>query len=130
MTVKDVNFENNSLKRIDFKKSRLTNCNFKNSNLARAYLKGTEINNCDFSGAKLKQVNFTDAKLVDVDMSKTDLRGAILTYKSAENINLKGAVYDQYTKFNDDFNPEKHGMIYEMSSLAVYNGDLMKREEE
>jgi len=129
LTVKDVNFENNSLKRIDFKKSSLTNCNFKNAELARAYLKGTEINNCDFSGAKLKQVNFNDAQLTDVDMTRANLRGAILTYKSAENLNLTGAIYDQYTKFNDGFDPEKHGMIYEMSNLAVYNGQLLNREE-
>ncbi len=127
LSVQDVNFENNSLKRIDFKRSRLSNCNFKNTEISRGYLKGIIAQNCDFSDAKLKQVNFDEAEFTDVNMSKANLRGAILTYKSASNLNLEGAVYDQYTKFNEGFNPKKHGMIYQESDPAMYNAGLLRR---
>ena len=129
LSVQDVNFENNSLKRIDFKRSKLSNCNFTDTELTRGYLKGVIAQNCNFSYAKLKQVNFDEAEFTNVDMSNSNLRGAILTYKSAQNLKLDGAVYDQYTKFNEGFDPKKYGMIYKESDSAMYNSDLVNRRE-
>ena len=75
---------------------------------------------CSFKNAKMKQTNFDGAIFENVDMSDADLRGAIFTFESAKNLNLEGTRYDQFTMFNDDFNPKAHGMVYEESNPRVY----------
>lgn len=60
------------------------------------------------------------AFLKNVDMKNCNLRGAVLTWETAQNVNLNGAIYDQYTVFNNGFNPNAHGMSYVYSSPAYY----------
>ncbi len=120
MTLRDVNFKNNSLKRADLKKMDITRGNFDGATLTRTYAPEIEAKNCSFRNAKMKQTNFDGAIFDNIDMSNADLRGAIFTFDSAYNIKLNGARYDQFTVFNDGFNPKAHGMIYEESSPGVY----------
>ncbi len=116
----DSKFDNNSFKRADLKNLDAHNCSFKNVILTRAYVKNLQAVNCDFSGAKMKQINLDNAEFQDVDMSNADLRGAIFTFKSAENLKLYGTIYDQYTVFNSDFDPKDYGMTYRESSPETY----------
>ena len=53
-------------------------------------------------------------------MKNSNLRGAILTWNDAQNVNLEGATYDQYTLFNEGFNPNAHKMVCIESSPAYY----------
>ena len=46
----------------------------------------------------------------EVDFSGADLRGANMPYY-LRNVNLKGAIYDDQTKWHQGFNPEKAGAI-------------------
>ena len=56
----------------------------------------------------------------NVNLSNANLRGAILTWDTAQNVNLDNATYDQFTVFNHGFNPDAHNMFFEKSSLAYY----------
>jgi len=120
MTLRDVSFKNSSLKRADLKKMDITRGNFDGTNLTRAYAPEMEAKNCSFKNAKMKQTNFDGAIFENVDMSNADLRGAIFTFDSASGLKLNGTRYDQFTVFNDDFNPKAYGMVYEESNPGVY----------
>ena len=120
MFLHDVSFENSSLKRADLRSMDMTGGNFKNTNMSRAYALEMIARDCSFKNAKMKQTNFDGAIFENVDMSDADLRGAIFTFESAKNLNLEGTRYDQFTMFNDDFNPKAHGMVYEESNPRVY----------
>ena len=41
------------------------------------------------------------------------LKGADLRNANLSKVNLKGSIYDQYTKFPKGFNPMAHKMIYQ-----------------
>ena len=53
-------------------------------------------------------------------MQGTNVRGAILTWDDAVNVDLREAIYDQYTVFANGFNPKKAGMIYVESKPSYY----------
>lgn len=127
LSIDNVNFNNNSLKRADLKGWIADKCNFQNSDLTRVYAREMKATDCDFSGAKMKQINLSEADLKNVNMRNADLRGAILTFNSAENLNVRGARYDQYTVFNEDFDPKQNGMIYEESTPRVYGAKTEKQ---
>lgn len=115
-----VNFNEASAKCIDFKDAYLKQCTMNKTDLTRSYFNATEIEDTSMRKAKLKQANFDHANLIDVDMSETDLRGAILTWKTATNVNLHGATYDDVTEFHDNFSPEAHGMIKVKTNWSSY----------
>jgi len=121
LTINNANFENSSLKRADMKAWEANRCNFKNIDLTRAYAREMVATNCDFSGADMTQTNFDKAVFNNVNMRNVDLSGAIFTFKEANGLILEGAKYDQYTIFNDDFDPKAHGMIYSESYLNEYD---------
>ena len=114
------NLRGAELKRVDFKGSNFTDCDMSKSNMTRVYAKEATLDNCDLSRSELKQINLNKAYLRNVNMKNSNLRGAILTWNDAQNVNLEGATYDQYTLFNEGFNPNAHKMVCIESSPAYY----------
>ncbi|MBQ7126515.1 pentapeptide repeat-containing protein [bacterium] len=90
------------------------------ADFARMKLRYLNFDKANLRGAELKQINLNKAYLRNVNMKNSNLRGAILTWNDAQNVNLEGATYDQYTLFNEGFNPNAHKMVCIESSPAYY----------
>jgi uncharacterized protein YjbI with pentapeptide repeats len=67
---------------------------------------------------RLKKANLTKANLKDANLSRdnvggsTQLQGANLTGAKISGANFEGAEYDHETLFPEDFDPNKHKMIF------------------
>ena len=120
MKLANMNFENSSLKNSDLKRVLFKDSNLKNADLTGAYGRKLILINSQFNDAIMRKINLDDAELIDVDLTNTDLRGAILTCKKFKNIDLKGARYDQFTLFNEGFDPKTYGMVKEISGSNIY----------
>ncbi|QYX31732.1 pentapeptide repeat-containing protein [Sphaerospermopsis torques-reginae ITEP-024] len=73
--------------------------------LAKAKLWGANL-----SRSNLANANLTRANLCGVNLSEANLRGARLHYTKLYGANLKGACYDDSTRFSKGFDPVSHGM--------------------
>lgn len=71
-------------------------------------------------GADWTKQKLPKARTILAKLNNANLRGAILTWNTAQNVNLDNATYDQFTVFNHGFNPNAHNMFFEESSLAYY----------
>ena len=115
------NFSSAGLKRTDLKGCNFINCNMQNSILSKSYAKEAKFINTDLSKADLEKINLDKAILKNVDLRNADLSGATLTWSEATDVNLKGALYDENTVFNQGFNPKEHGMEYKIESFYGSN---------
>lgn len=92
----------------------LSGARLASSSLKRAYLKNAKLNDSDLTEADLQGADLRSATLNDSNLIKTDLRDADLTDATLTGtINLKGALYNQRTKFPANFNPIVKGMIHQ-----------------
>lgn len=98
-------FNGNDLSNYSFAKSILVNANLNGCKLENVNFENSNMSGCKLKGIKTKSTNFANTNLCNADLS-----GAIFTFKSAENLDLRGAKYDRDTVFNSDFDPQEHGM--------------------
>ena len=84
----------------------LFNADLASADLRGADLGGSRLINADLSGADLRGSNLYGADLSDAKLVGADLSGANLT-----NTDLSGAVYNGFTKWPDDFDPQSAGAI-------------------
>lgn len=92
----------------------LTGSRLPGSSLKGAYLRNAKLDNSDLTEADLQGADLSKAKLGDSDLIKADLRDADLTDATLTGtVNLKGAMYNQRTKFPANFNPILKGMIHQ-----------------
>ncbi len=64
-------------------------------------------------GLNFQNVNFTNANLFGSDMEGADVRGADLATADMHRTNLKGAIYNDETRFPNEFPVENRGLIHE-----------------
>jgi len=132
-----INLKNVILKELNFSQSCLVDVNFDSCNLEQANFHKSDLNNCNLSYSWLKDTNFSEANLVSINLKDTclekadfrkanlananftkaymycaDLRGAYLKGANFSNAYLAGAIYDQYTIFDDSFELSSTGMTY------------------
>ena len=121
LNFENAKFQTTDLKRTDLKGCNFINCNMQNSILSKSYAKEAKFINTDLSKADLEKINLDKAILKNVDLRNADLSGATLTWSEATDVNLKGALYDENTVFNQGFNPKEHGMEYKIESFYGSN---------
>lgn len=90
--------------------------NFFQADLKGANLSGIELANVVFDSADLTEVDFRTAKLINVNfrlavLVKADLRGADLSSCTLVNTKMDEALYDDKTKFPDQFEPGGAGLV-------------------
>lgn len=132
-----INLKNVILKELNFTQSCLVDVNFDSCNLEKANFYKSDLNNCNLSYSWLKDTNFAEANLVSINLKDTclekadfrqanlananfskaylycaDLRGAYLKGANFSDAYLAGAMYDQYTIFDDSFEFSSTGMTY------------------
>ena len=115
-TFRETSFMNDNLDRANLVDSTFESFLFSYATLRRAKLQNATFidgafDSADLRSAKLNGATFNDVLFFETDLTYTyllgtDLRGAT----SLENANLKGAYYDQDTKFPAGFDPKEAGM--------------------
>jgi len=92
----------------------------KNANLIEAKLDKLDLTSANFIGADLSKANlsqanlhksnFYQAKLTNTNLTNTDLRGVNLEKADLTNANFTNACYDNFTKFDPNFDVYKAKM--------------------
>ena len=128
-----VNFTESNLNQINLDDSNLIEINWSNSNLNQASFGRTSLclsnfDNCcliqaNFIEANLTEANFTDANLEVANLEGANLEGANFQKANLKGANLRnikrdkacfaGAVYNNKTLFDRDFDPQVLNMIAE-----------------
>ena len=119
------------LRRANLSGAELLETDLRRANLRGANLRGANLRGASLWGANLCGANLSKAELLETDLSGTDLSGTDLmgaelsgallcganlcgaNLRKADLVgaNLWGSLYNQDTRFPDDFDPSKEGMI-------------------
>lgn len=94
-----------------FDKSKLIMVEAKNSIFDKCSFKETLLFHSDFSGSSFKFADLSEGIVNDVVFSKCDFRGADMSCAGLETCVLDGAVYDESTIWNENFNAMEHGAV-------------------
>ena len=125
------NLDNAALKGLDLKSVQLAGAflvesnlqgtslmgaNLHKARLQRANLQWTDLRYADlqeahFEGANLKAADLSHANLELTHLARTILCGADLSNVDLNRTTLKGARYDENTRFPEGFDPEERGLI-------------------
>ncbi|BDA75996.1 hypothetical protein CAL7716_101620 (plasmid) [Calothrix sp. PCC 7716] len=128
--LEDLNKYKVSLENIKFPGGAdLSNINLAYANLINTRLSQTNLNNANLSNANLSKANLKDANLYGADLSgatlsRVDLRGTDLRNTNLNNTNLAGALYNQETKFSQDYPLANKQMYLIASNSNLKNADL------
>lgn len=101
------------------KNAYLIEANFLKANLERAILKNAKLCGANLENAKLTSANLSGANLAkciitNADFENADFRSSNLTQTNLIDVrSLKGAIYNDETKFPNRFNPKTAQMIHE-----------------
>lgn len=94
------------LKKADLRRADLRQAVLNGANLRKANLRQAKLNQADLNWANLRQADLRQADLRQANLSWADLRGADLS-----QANLEKALYNESTKWPDDFDVEAAGCI-------------------
>jgi hypothetical protein len=107
-------------KRLDLSEAHLEevalhDSELKGADLRNAYLQGADLQRANLWGACLQEADLRGIYLHEADLQGADLQGANLSLANLRGVNLwganlweadlRGAKYDLYTKWPDDFDP-------------------------
>lgn len=99
------------LRGAELRGARLGGVDLFEANLVGADLRGADLAEANLSNADLRRADLSGANLVGVDLSDADLSGADLSGANLVGAVLQGAIYDDFTAWPDEFNPETAGAI-------------------
>lgn len=99
-----------------FKKISFVKCKIYKSNFWESFFEKVKFENClilksIFCDANLMNAEFTNCTIKNSNFSHSNLRGAKFSKCEFIDVNLRDAVYDNYTKWPKKFNSEKFGTI-------------------
>ena len=97
---------------VTFIEANLEDSNFKDACLRGAILQGAHLRGANFDGADLG---------LDKSGGPTDLRSADLRDCNFIRATLKGATYDERTRFPDYFDPKLEGLVFGSSVSMDYD---------
>lgn len=105
-----------NLREANLSQAKFTGVSLEQSNLSRANLSGSYLYNTGLKGASMLYANLSGAELRAVDLEYTNLiqavlSGADLRYAKLRYAVLRGAEYDDKTKWPEGFDPEAAGAI-------------------
>ncbi len=105
------NFQGKCFRRADFSGSKMNKVIFKDCRMKEMCLKEVEMQSADFEGAYLYGANLTGGNFKNANFKNADLSWANLAGANLEGADFVGAKYTKGTKFPEDFEPNKYGMI-------------------
>jgi uncharacterized protein YjbI with pentapeptide repeats len=128
--LRGINLSQADLRGADLSKANLREVNLSGANLAEAQLNEADLSSANLEGANLSETslikaylikanlrsaNLRDAYLTGAYLTKSiftdaDLKGAYLNGTQLTGANFKGARYDQKTRFDNGFDPQKMGL--------------------
>ncbi|QEI43990.1 Secreted effector protein PipB2 [Dolichospermum sp. UHCC 0315A] len=114
----EANLENANLSRADLRGADLTE-----ANLTEANLENANLSRADLTGANLRGSNLTRCRIRDANFSKVDFRNTDLsnTKTKLTGANLRGAYYNNETKFPEEFDPKTAKMKNEADIQKYHN---------
>ena len=118
LDLKGLDFRGANLKETDLQRAMGDDADFREANLTETNMLDSNVHRADFRGANLKGTKLKKAKMYDADFREA---------KNLDEAEWKGAYYSLETKFPEDFNPKKHGLILHLEGADLqgqYIGDL------
>ncbi|MBL1210114.1 pentapeptide repeat-containing protein [Geminocystis sp. GBBB08] len=103
-------FKGNKIATPLLKNANLTEAKLDNLDLSYANFMGADLTKANLSQANLHGSNFYQAKLNNANMTNADLRSVNLEKTDLTNTNLTNACYDNFTKLDPQFDPNKAKM--------------------
>ncbi|MFM6611010.1 MAG: pentapeptide repeat-containing protein [Dolichospermum sp.] len=107
----EANLENANLKRADLRDAKLIRANLRGVDLTEADLRKARLTGANLSGADLRGCRIRGSNFADVDFRNTNLTGTKTKLTGVST--LRGAIYNDETKFPEGFNPKFSQMIHE-----------------
>ncbi len=118
--LRNANLENSVFLKTRLRRADLENANLRNSKLTFADVGGANLKNADLegaylAGARFKNTNLLGANLRGANLQWADIFDSLIKLSDSDSEetppNFKNATYNCKTKYPNDFNPEKEGMI-------------------
>lgn len=100
-----------NLRDVDLTFAKLPNANLRYAILRRAKLPKTDLSAAKLKGADLSHANLFNANLEQANLFKANLKHANLTQANLFKTNLSRAIYNNKTRWPDDFDPVAAGAI-------------------
>jgi uncharacterized protein YjbI with pentapeptide repeats len=110
-TINYCHFDGVSLCSSDLRRITANNSSLKNSHIQCAYFQESKLYKINFSNSDLSYSDFTGANLTGSNLTGASLQGANFESVDLELVEMKGAFYDDETKFPEGFDPYKNGLI-------------------
>ena len=107
----ETNFSKSVFHAANFEGANLTRTNFENSSLDGSYFFDVITNNTNLKSTYLNGAIFEGKFGPFTDLQKANVMGANFKNADMTNMNLSGAIYNEYTDFPYKFNPASKGMI-------------------
>jgi hypothetical protein len=103
-------FNSNKVSTPLLKNANLTEARLDNLDLSYANFTGADLTKANLSQANIHSGSFLQAKLTNANVNNADLRSVNLEKTDLTNANLTNACYDNFTKFDPQFDPNKAKM--------------------
>ena len=133
----EVNWSNSSLNQASFSRTCLCLSNFDNCCLIQANFPKANLTEANFTEANLENANLGGANLEGANFQRANLKGADMRNIKLDKACFAGAIYNNKTLFDRDFDPQALGMIAEdmpkskdlqsSSLLSQQNYDAVKK---
>ncbi|MBD2391999.1 pentapeptide repeat-containing protein [Aphanizomenon flos-aquae NRERC-008] len=107
----EANLENANLKVADLRDAKLIRVNLRGVDLTEADLRKASLTGANLSGADLRGCRIRGSNFADVDFRNTNLTGTKTQLTGVST--LRGAIYNDETKFPEGFDPKTAQMIHE-----------------
>lgn len=96
----------------DLERVDLSHAALRGARLGGAQMSGCRLDYADLSNADLRDADLSGASLVETNLWHCDLHGALLSGCGTVIVaNLRGAAYDQYTRWPPGFDPRGAGAV-------------------
>ncbi len=136
----DQDFSKANLEKLDLRKAYLWSADLSGATITGSAKKNTNLNQADFNSANLSEATLSNVDLTEVSLRAADLSKAILKntnfdkanlknadlsgadLSNAQNLDkaiLKGATYDNDTKFPDYLDLKTAGVLFENIDIAL-----------
>ena len=112
----------------NFTGANLTGTNFENSTLDGSWFKDVITNDTNLKMTYLNGAIFKGDFGPKTSLEKANVRSADFVEANLDNVNLKGALYDNFTEFPNGFDPKSKGLIlYKDSGMDFSHSSQWER---
>ena len=112
--LKRISFIKTNLKKASFENCNLEECDFWDSNLSYASFNNTKFKNCILTDTDLSTTSFRNSIFINSNLSHTNLKEVNFKTAKFTNVNLRDSIFNDKTRWPDDFKPLSCGAIKEI----------------